>query len=275
MVSLVTSTTVIYPYKPMSVVETGYWQWTKVWKKENNIFEIIQYPVGCKDYIVDTYYRTPPSMPPRVWTQEQLMQPYVALYFPNVAVATLFKTNVLKLLKPWEDKNNLKNLIVHPVETSWNNRVPLNLQYVIEFDEKIMRTATALSFYLSLIRTLGYNNKTDTLCFNFHTSFCNENSYYQYASYKPLLDSIIDSPKFLWKKVPVGYDNTGHKIGARGKMGTHGSTGLFYMDKILYQFICRNNIAETVNNNYIYTILLNRLKKLGITKSLNPQQDAW
>ena len=274
MVSLVTSTTVKYPYTPLSVVESGYWQWTKVWKKEDNIFEIIQYPVGCKDYIVDTYYRTPPSMPQGVWTSEQLMQPYVALYFPNVAVATLFKANVIKLLKPWEDKNNLKNLIVHPVETSWNTKVRLDLQYVIEFDEKIMRTATALSFYLSLIRTLGFN-KTNTLCFNFHTSLCNEYSYYEYASYQPLLNSVIESPKFLWRKVPEGYDNTGHKNGARGRFGTHGSTGLFYMDKILYQFICRNNNAETVNNNYIYTILLNRLKKLGITQSPNPYAVIW
>jgi len=271
MVSLITSTTVKYPYTPIQTVETCSWQWTKVWKKENNIFEIIQYPVGCKDYIVDTYYRTPPSMPYRVWTQEQLMQPYVALYFPTAAVATLFKTNVLKLLKPWEDKNNLKNLIVHPVETSWNTKVPLDLQYVIEFDEKIMRTATALSFYLSLIRTLGFN-KTNTLCFNFHTSLCNENSYYQYASYQSLLNSVIESPKFLWKKVPEGYDNTGHKIGASGSYGTHGSTGLFYMDKILYQFIRNGSHSETLNNNYLYTILLNRLKKLGVLQSLNPQR---
>ena len=48
MVSLVTSTTIDYPYTPLSIVEVGYWQWTKVWKKEDNIFEIIQYPVGCR-----------------------------------------------------------------------------------------------------------------------------------------------------------------------------------------------------------------------------------
>lgn len=250
------------PTAPEYYSESGFWQWTKVIKKEENIFQIIQYPVGCKDYVVDTYFRFPGSMR-NIWTEEEIYQNYVALYLPNNRVKDLFLSNIEKLLHPWEKKHCLKPVVVHPVETSWNKKISLSLQYVIEFDPKIMRNATAFSFYLSLIRSLGYN-KTETLGFK-DAYGCNEEAYYQLCKYKNILDGIIEVPKFLWKKTPEGYNNIGTEVSYNWKaIYGHGSTGIFNLLNNISYYI-NNNPTEVkhLQTNYLVQLILNRMKRAG------------
>lgn len=250
------------PYDPTCYIDMGYWQWTKAIKTAENVFKIIQSPVGCKDFVIDTYFRNPRSML-NIWTEEEKYQNYVALYLPNTTVKDLFLSNVEKLLHPWEKKNNLKPVIVHPVETSWNKRVSLSLQYVIEFDPKIMRNATAFSFYLSLIRSLGYN-KTDTLGFK-DAHGCNEASYYAECRYKDILDGIIAVPKFIWKKTPEGYNNIGTETSYlwQATYG-HGSTGIFsLLMQISYYMNNTREEPKHLTKNYLVKLILNRMKKAG------------
>lgn len=198
-------------------------QWGKARRINDVSFGIVQSPVNCKDYVVDTFYRQSYGFDPDLWTTEERYSPLIYIVFKVKERKDHFLKMIAEQLNPWEVKQG-----VQPCKTFEVTCEPLKDYWtvVIEYDKCWMNNATAMSIYYSFLRICTANDKlsfkqSDKIKWN-----CNEFGYYiqQYTWARKVLDDLfVDITPYL--VVPEDpYKAHGYKMPP-----SHGMTGMFFM----------------------------------------------
>jgi hypothetical protein len=222
---------------------------------------LMQAPVTCKDYVVDTYFRTGTHLFQREhWTEQQCHSTCVYVVLPNEEYATRLVKNITQCLHAFEKTNKLARTVATRV-TKGPFTQPT---FVITGSSLWTRNATVWSMYLSLLRMCAVTANYKSIHFTQDTAdfSCNEHSYF--ASKPEHQQLILDCYKNIrtWMKpLPETHTKTGYTSGVT--VG-HGQTGLFYLFQMFTALKARNlqeRIITQLKSNYFAQLLHKDLYK--------------
>lgn len=220
--------------------------WGKVYTTDSETFLGMQLPVTCKDYIVDTQYRSNSNIRIDIWEKEQLRENAFYIVFIDNAQKELFLANVPLLIHPIEKKQRIiRTKIFEPDESPFKNK---NLPHVVvKGSQKWIRNSMAWSFYLSLIRLCAYTTKE--IGFDLSNDYLRVTSdWIYYTSLQPkgkeIWNWLIKDCSVLFTKPPEEYDPITNYKNSFGPI-SHGHTGIFHC-----LTICdRKNLANMYTGN--------------------------
>lgn len=208
--------------------EYFYWGKCYIEDNENKVIFMQQYGT-CKDYVVDTYYRTTThGFDSKLWNREQIEYPSVYIYTNKTNIKTYLK-NIKEVLNPWEEKHGFVPTEAFNVDLTRSDlsNDPGVSPYilVLKYDPIWMTNSMTMSYFLSVVRhalqreSIYYDKGIPTV-------YNNEAEYYNRQS-KILREVVLyslDNPReyidFVKDATPTGYLN---------ETGLHGVTGLFYI----------------------------------------------
>lgn len=211
-------------------------------------FMVMQTPVTCKDYVVDTGWRRGAAFKSEVWTQQQKEDPVFYIYFPTITRLKVFKDNVESFFNLMETQWGIPTLTkVHLLSEAPLNKTNIKRTCIVQADPIWYSNSTSFSVYMSMIRYLTSRVNIDEFDFNIpYKYYVSEYNYYSVLSdeCKKILMDIYNNPKELFVKLPkiTGYTYT---------IPGHGQTGLFfilanltlsYANKKLDPYYIRNQI---------------------------------
>lgn len=220
--------------------------WGKACTTDSETFLGMQMPVTCKDYMVDTQYRSNGNIRIDSWEKEQLHENAFYIIFINNAQKELFLANVSLLIHPIEKKQRIiRTKIFEPDESPFK---PLNLPHVIvKGSQKWIRNSMAWSFYLSLMRLCAYTTKE--IGFDLSNDYLRVTSdWIYYTSLQPkgkeIWNWLIKDCSVLFTKPPEEYDPITNYKNSFGPI-SHGHTGIFHCLSICD----RKNLANMYTGN--------------------------
>ena len=233
------------------IVQGNYYQWGKACTIDEENILLMQSPVFCKDYIVDTYYKTTHGILVDNWTQEQLHENCIYVVFPNKTVEEKTLNNIASFLNPWFASNDIQPTVIRKFTETFFNKASTKHIYCIQGDSKWTNNAFVWSIYLSIIRMCGYKTAMKSIDFTFDNTTCNEHNYYskQPKQQKQLLETIFNNPFVYMKELPKKYSHTGYE---KGMVVSHGQTGPFCMMDFCVGAISstKYNYTEMITTNY-------------------------
>ncbi len=192
--------------------------WGKCYRDKESNFVGVQSPVSCKDYIVDTYFNTVTSGYKE--QAEFVLNKYDPSFYilcPNMELKQKILKHVKTHINKYEEKHGFKLTEAYDVECTCVRDANYN-KYIIcfEYDPMWMMNATAMSVYLSMIRTYIYSTQTtdfDTVKLD-AVRDCNEYTYYSQLStnQKHLISYLYNNPRLLCvDTTALGYEKSGFK----------------------------------------------------------------
>ena len=214
-----------YVYTIVKYREPTEWQWGKAHQIDEETFEVAQYPVTCKDYIMDMFIlNRHDDMVPREYLEDNCFY----LFIPTKR-REKFTKNVVEFLNVYEEKHGFSPTKVHVMTEGYKSKT--RQPYVITGDKKWLKNPFMTSFYLSMVRMCGYykdmsltNLGVDTTTDPYYK--CNETKYFerlkpasQYAYTK-----IWENPNLLDIELPN--KNTGYP---KNVYVGHGMCGIIYL----------------------------------------------
>lgn len=220
--------------------------WGKACTTDSETFLGMQLPVTCKDYMVDTQYRSNSYIRIDNWSKEQLHENAFYIIFIDNAQKELFLANVPLLIHPIEKKQRIiRTKIFEPDESPFKNK---NLPHVVvKGSQKWIRNSMAWSFYLSLMRLCAYTTKE--IGFDLSNDYLRVTSdWIYYTSLQPkgkeIWNWLIKDCSVLFTKPPEEYDPITNYKNSFGPI-SHGHTGIFHC-----LTICdRKNLANMYTGN--------------------------
>lgn len=237
---------------------------------ETKKVSFMQAPGSCKDYVVDTYYRTSThGFQRNIWKDEQIEYPSVYIW-SGKSFTKQYIQRIKEVLNPWEEANGFIPTEAFKVDFGDTKlATPLAAEgvIVIKFDPIWMINSMAMSFFLSIVR---HSLQTGVIQFKDldTTTNTNEQEYYrrQSKSLKSVLDYSINNPRDYLDQIK---DTT--STGYPANPNSHGCTGLFYTMGALYAkysdrddvkriYIKMKHYEDHPNGRYIEYVL-KKLKK--------------
>lgn len=216
--------------------------------EKNKTIEFVQAMGSCKDFVVDTYYRTHSNGFVRnLWSDKELADPTVILYVDTELKNPIFQY-VKEVLNPWEKKNGFTPSTFHSMDlSSYKNAInpegkPENV-FILRYDPLWMQNAMTMSFFLSVFRHIGLTGNL-----NFGRGIAsNEYMYYRELHYKiqKAIDYLIDNPRDFVKYTEK-CTLTGYEI----NQNNHGTTGIFFLSNYLNYKYKNKSYWKTIS--YIY-----------------------
>ena len=244
-------------------------QWGKAAYIPNKPDQImmVQGPVTFKDYVVDTMYREGALCIRRNWTPEQLNEPLIYIVVDNTMVGT-FLSNGVKFLNDYEKSHRLVKTKVTKIDDDiWDQ--PERTVFLVHFSKMWMKTAAALSTYLSILRMCVHVKEPKNIKFSEGTEKTKHGYYAEtvYMSRLPqelcdMVEYYSNNPRLLMK-LPKGYNITGTKTTDCG----HGWGGLFYAAQMLQlnHYLTRGiKLADADNVSFVMRLMEKKLKADGI-----------
>lgn len=217
---------------------------------ETKEVQFMQIPGTCKDYVVDTYYRTSTHGYTRnLWQEEQIKYPSVCIS-SNKSYIQKYIQHVKEVLNPWEEKHGFIPTEAFKVDfgdTKLATQVAAKGVIVIKFDPVWMTNSMTMSFFLSIVRhtmQTGIIQFKDSERIGFPT---NEQAYYnrQSSDLKSVIDYSIENPRDYLDQMKDA-TSTGYPTNPN----THGCTGLFSIMSALYQkYADRSEIKQMYIKN--------------------------
>jgi len=226
-------------------------QWGKAHRINDTTFGITQAPVTCKDYVVDTFWKSSYGYKPELWTQDIIDQPYIYIVFAEEERKDHFLKMVQEVLNPWEKAQGVNPCIVYEVDVPEFNP---SYTVVVEFDKVFLNNATAVSIYYSLLRICTSNTELSFSPTKDSLHSINEYGYYESLrpKYRDVIDDVLkDITPYLYKP-EIPYKATGNK-----NLIWHGQSGLFHiLTTILYYKASPPKIL--VDNSLTYQHIMNK-----------------
>ena len=238
---------------------------------ETKEVSFMQIPGSCKDYVVDTYYRTyTHGFQRNLWKEEQIKYPSVYIW-SGESFTKQYIQQIKEVLNPWEEANGFIPTEAFKVDfgdTKLATPLAAKGVIVIKFDPVWMINSMAMSFFLSIVRhavQTGVIQFKDSERKEYPT---NEQGYYsrQSKDLKSVIDYSINNPReyldHMKDATPTGYSTNPN---------SHGCTGLFYTMNALYQkysdrndikrLYVKNKAQENHPNGRYIEYVLKKLKK--------------
>lgn len=209
------------------------WSWVKAHTMDNKNVMAMSSAMTCKDHMIDGYMNQQThAYTGRDWTQKQQNENAFVVIAPTYQTNNLVK-NIKEVLNPYEKKHRLQKttctLLTH-------NMIGRNC-YLIKGSQMWMRTATAWSLYLTLIRLCGQTSdmlSIDGAFVSTNTIRNNDRSYFSTLSpeEKTLYLSYVNNPRQFLIKLPTTHKNSTAPI----RMSLpHGGAGLHFMISTIAQ----------------------------------------
>lgn len=234
--------------------------WAKARRTDDpQVFEIMQGFVGCKDYVMDTQFRSQSYFNADKWSQEHIRDNCVVIYTQNTGLVHQFKHHLETFLNPLEQKQGLQLTQIHQIThlKKRNKKAKSSGNfYVVHGDNRWNVHGNAWSTYLSLVRAMFHTSvelspKTITGFYSVCTS--NEYSYWGQDDRKKerhaFIKAITNDVAALLQPIPKGYeDYTGYATNAPG----HGSLGTFYLANVLAPFMPHIKTYQKYKVEYTY-----------------------
>ena len=228
---------------------------------------MVQGPVTCKDYVVDTMFKDASLCIRANWTPEQLNDPLVYIVVENTMVGT-FLTNGVTFLNDYEKYHRLIKTKVTKIDsTIWD--LQEQTVFLVHFSKMWMKTVAALSTYLSILRMCIHVKKPTDIKFKPVNHMLRHNTYAEQTYMQRLPQELQDmvtyysnNPRLLMK-LPKGHYITGIKTTGCG----HGWGGLFYATQMLQQnyYLTRGIKLEDNNNvSFVMRLMEKKLKADGV-----------
>jgi len=204
---------------------------------EENTVEFMQTPGTCKDYVVDTYYRSNShGYAAKYWTDKQRAYPSVFLWMrPELYKQAIM--NIKEILNPWEEKHNFIPTECFQVDFNTTELADESNKkgtvLVMKYDPKWMTNSMTMSYFLSVMRHSILQGLTDFSKYKDIDSYgAPEYNYYQRNTTTPfrkVFDYIHNNPNHL-----IEYLKDATLTGYKRQLDSHGCTGLFYISQYLY-----------------------------------------
>jgi hypothetical protein len=245
-------------YTPHEYTYNSTFVWGKASKVNEDTFELMQMPVSCKDYVIDTYWQNSSGYCFNKWTDKQRYYPAIYCVLSDPVRMKHLQKMVKNTLNVWEKSFDITPTVCTQITT--NIFINKNV-CIIEFDSKWMMNATAYSFFLSLIRICTTNTELSFVKSKESQWDCNEYSYYSrlYSSGKTLCNNLLKDPTILFVTPPEPYYRTGFNI-----ICEHGMTGIFNLAYDYQHTISTNNRSYILNNymNLLFYDTYNKQEKI-------------
>lgn len=244
------------------------WIWGKAKTVEEGKIELLQGLVGCKDYIVDTYYKNNNIMHSIIsnndWKEQERTENCICVRFPNLLIQNIVINNIKNFLNPWFKANDVLPTTCEQIYT--NDSKKINLLYCIRGDSKWTLNAFAWSIYLAIIRMMAGEEKTTKINFTpiNPTYATNESSYYNQHRFdknnQELLNTIFNNPFPYLIVPPRPYNTTGYN----NYLPRHGETGPFNLQNWMIQVKLnpRDYKEHPKNNNYFLKEMTSLYKEI-------------
>jgi len=223
--------------KPFYSNYMGSPSWGKcVINDEDSTVEFMQTPGTCKDYVVDTYYRSSShGYQASYWTDEQRAYPSMYLWM-NFDLYKQAIKNIKEVLNPWEGKHNF--IPTECFKVDFNTTELADTQnktgrlLVMKYDPKWMTNSMTMSYFLSVMRHSILQGTTDFSKYTDYNYNMPEYNYYNREPNKPfrkVFDYIHNNPNHL-----IEFLKDATFTGYKRQPDSHGCTGLFYISQYLY-----------------------------------------
>lgn len=247
---------------------SGFWWMKACSTPEEGVYKLIQAPVTCKDYVVDTQYREVTSgnwsMGHMDITDKERHENCVAV-ISHVNYIKQLMHHLELFLHPLEEKLELEKTQVLPVD-KYNNMDKKGL-YIITGDNKWNTCGLSWSMYLSIIRAMAFTNtKRTPKTINDLFTYCsaNEGRYMQYYVHESEY-SKYGKKIFAWieENLPLFLD--GIKLKSYNKYTGyttaqgHGMTGQFTLTYNLSRHLCTG--CEQGLQNYWIKLIKKQFKE--------------
>lgn len=254
--------------------------WGKACTTDSETFLGMQLPITCKDYMVDTQYRSNGNIRIDNWSKEQRHENAFYIVFIDNAQKELFLANVPLLIHPIEKKQRIiRTKIFEPDESPFKNK---NLPHVvIKGSQKWIRNSMAWSFYLSLIRLCAYT--TEEIGFDLSNQYLRTTSDWSYYTNlqpkgKEIWNWLIKDCSVLFTKPPEEYNPITNYKNSFGYIN-HGQTGIFHClaicdrknlgnmyegnDKIYFTKAYQEEENNLRKNNYMFAEISKQWEELN------------
>lgn len=229
-------------------IQPGYWYWGKATTIDETTLLLMQGPVSCKDYVVDTYFKECSQFEAQNWTKKEKQENCIYVNFPNAVVQQKCLDNITNFLNPWFAENGISPVIIRPITTHPFRPGGSYRLFGIQGDAKWTSNAFAWSLYLSIIRLCGYKKDMKTIDFTYDEDQCNEHHYYYQSTQKKLLLAVFQNPFPYLAPLPKPYKNTGYTSATKP---AHGQTGpFFYAQSIHAAKESKYDYTAYINNSY-------------------------
>jgi len=241
---------------PLSLIahlNDEYYMWAKGIRTEDPlIYQAIQGVVSCKDYVLDTQFRTQGYFDPQHWTKEVLHQNVTIIFFPLITDLKNLQKHLETFLHPLEKKFGFTpTKVLQTVEVCGNKKRKCA---VIDGDDQWNRNGLLYSFYLSIIRALAHTDKDKIVTQENIFEICGNCNEYNYWMAVKESKYQVDFINFIWNNIPslveipkefnsyTGWNHTYHRP-------SHGETGPFH----LAGRIDRTKVNAAIYEQYGYT----------------------
>lgn len=207
------------------------WLWGKAATDDDGSIIAMQPPLICKDYIVDTYYKSTQGYRYTNWTDDQRYENCIYVSFPSEEIFLCFVHNLSNFLNPWFAANDIAPTTIEIFSKTCFQLLKGQHIYCIRGDSKWMINAFSWSIYLSIIRLIGHQKEMTQINFDKDQSLCLCNELVYFNNYdfeskeREILMDIFTNPFPYLIEMELPYKKTGYKTYIPG----HGQTGPFYL----------------------------------------------